>query len=149
MELKIKIREARIEDTPIILKGINGLASHVGQEHLVTATEQDIRNTIFASGSHVNVFVSENEDGEITGFAVILKTFSTFKAKTNFYLEDLFVFPEYRNKGIGEYFLNFIKEYAKRRGAGILEWYVNKANKLALDFYAKMGAKTLDYKSIY
>ena len=116
---------------------------------MVSATEQDIKESIFSSDSHVKVFVAENEENKICGFALILKTFSTFKAKTNYYIEDLFVFPEYRNLGIGKQLFDYIKDFAQIQGANKVEWYVNNANHGAIDFYKKIGAKELDYKSIY
>jgi len=61
----------------------------------------------------------------------------------------LFVFPEYRNLGIGKQLFDFIKDYAQVQGANKVEWYVNNANHGAIDFYKKIGAKALDYKSIY
>jgi ribosomal protein S18 acetylase RimI-like enzyme len=145
----ITIRPAVEKDSPAILKCIRGLAEHVNQQEMVTATEQDIKNTVFKSGSHVEVFMAENETKEICGYTLIFKTFSTFKATTNYYIEDLFVFPEYRSNGIGLLLLNFVKDYAQKHGADMVEWYVNKANTGALNFYNKLGAKVLDYKSIY
>jgi len=145
----IKIREAEKKDSSIILNCIKGLAEHVNQIDLVTATEKEIRDSIFSPDSHVKVFVAENTEQEICGFALIFKTYSTFKAKTNYYIEDLFVFPEHRNLGIGLTLFNFIKEYAERQGASKVEWYVNNSNHGAIEFYNKIGAKELDYKSIY
>src|SRR5665647_45611 len=98
----IKIREAVEKDSSIIYDCICGLAKHVNQLDMVSATEQDIKESIFSSGSHVKVFVAENDENKICGFALILKTFSTFKATSNYYIEDLFVFPEHRNLGIGK-----------------------------------------------
>ncbi|WP_346856401.1 GNAT family N-acetyltransferase [uncultured Draconibacterium sp.] len=145
----INIRPAVEQDSLAILNCIRGLAEHVNQQEMVTATEQDIRNTLFKSGSHVEVFMAENENKEICGYTLIFKTFSTFKATANYYIEDLFVFPEYRGRGIGLLLLNFVNEHARKHGAKIVEWYVNNANTEALNFYNKLGAKVLDYKSIY
>jgi len=145
----IKIREADSNDSGVIMNGINGMAEHVKQTELVTATENDIKETVFGPDSHVKVFVAETGEGKICGYALIFKTFSTFKAKTNYFIEDLFVFPEYRSQGIGLTLLNYIREYAAKKGAGKVEWYVNNANKGAIGFYRKIGAKELDYKSIY
>ena len=143
----IEIREATEKDSAIILDCICGLAMHVNQLDMVTVTEQAIRESFFKPGSHVNVFVAEKGDA-ICGYALIFKTFSTFKAITNYHIEDLFIFPEYRNCGIGKKFLDYIKGYAKDHGATKVEWYVNNANQGAIDFYKKDGAKVLDYKSI-
>ena len=144
-----QIREAVESDSAIIFDCICGLAEHVNQLDMVSATEQDIKESIFSSDSHVKVFVVENDENRICGFALILKTFSTFKAKTNYYIEDLFVFPEYRNCGVGKQLFDYIKDYAQVNGANKVEWYVNNANHGAIDFYKKIGAKSLDYKSIY
>ena len=105
--------------------------------------------SFFDSNSHIKAFIAETNEKKVCGFALIFKTFSTFKAKSNFYIEDLYVFPELRNKGVGFSLLNFIKEYAQKHGAQKIEWYVNNANVGAIDFYKKIGAKRLDYKSIY
>jgi ribosomal protein S18 acetylase RimI-like enzyme len=145
----IKIREAVEKDSGVIFDCICGLAEHVNQRDMVSATEQDIKESIFSSNSHVKVFVAENEENKICGFALILKTFSTFKAKTNYYIEDLFVFPAYRNLGIGKQLFDCIKVFAQAQGANKVEWFVNNANHGAIDFYKKIGAKALDYKSIY
>ncbi|MCL2329351.1 MAG: GNAT family N-acetyltransferase [Bacteroidetes bacterium] len=148
-KISIKIRQAEINDSKIILDCIRGLAEHVNQLCEVSATEQDIQVSFFDSNSHVKTFIAETEEETVCGFALIYKTFSTFKAKTNFYIEDLYVFPEFRNKGVGFSLFNFIKEYAQKYGAQKIEWYVNNANIGAIDFYKKIGAKRLDYKSIY
>lgn len=145
----IKIREAVANDSAVIFDCICGLAEHVNQLDMVTATEPDIKKSIFNTDSHVKVFVVENEEDKICGFALIFKTFSTFKATTNYYIEDLFVFPEYRNSGVGKQLFDYIKDYAQTHGAVKVEWYVNNANHGAIDFYKKIGAKALDYKSIY
>ena len=144
-----QIREAVENDSAIIFDCICGLAEHVNQLDMVSATEQDIKESIFSSGSHVKVFVAENDENKICGFALILKTFSTFKATSNYYIEDLFVFPEYRNLGVGKQLFETIIDYAQNRGANKVEWYVNNANQGAIGFYKKIGAKELDYKSIY
>lgn len=116
---------------------------------MVSTTEQDLKESIFNSDSHVKVFVAENEEHKICGFALIFKTFSTFKAVTNYYIEDLFAFPEYRNQGVGKQLFDYIKDYAQIQGANKVEWYVNNANHEAIYFYNMIGAKALDYKSIY
>ncbi|QIA09533.1 GNAT family N-acetyltransferase [Draconibacterium halophilum] len=145
----ITIRKAKQEDAGIIMECIKGLAVHVGQVEMVTATEQDIRDTIFAPDTHVKVFVAENEKQKVCGFTLIFKSFSTFKAVANYHIEDLFVFPEYRKLGIGTLLMNHLKTYAKGKGAKLVDWYVNNRNHSAMDFYDRIDAKKLDYKSIY
>jgi len=145
----IKIRQAEINDSKIILDCIRGLAEHVNQLHEVSATEQDIKDSFFDANSHIKAFIAETDEKLVCGFALIFKTFSTFKAKSNFFLEDLYVFPEFRNRGVGFSLFNYVKEYAQKHGAQKIEWYVNNANVGAIGFYEKIGAKKLDYKSIY
>jgi len=144
-----KIREAVENDSSIIFDCICGLAEHVNQLDMVSATVQDIKESVFSSDSHLKVFVAENVENKICGFALFFKTFSTFKATTNYFIEDLFVFPEYRNLGVGKQLFETIIDYAQNRGANKVEWYVNNANQGAIGFYKKIGAKELDYKSIY
>ncbi len=145
----ITIREAKEQDIDMIYSCIRGLAEHVNQLELVTAKKEDLLQEFFSPNSHVLVLIAENEKNEVTGFSLFFKTFSTFKAKTNLFIEDLFVFPEFRSKGIGKMLLNRICEYAKSLGAAKVEWYVNNANKGAINFYNSYGAKQLDYKSIF
>ncbi|MCK3683432.1 GNAT family N-acetyltransferase [Maribellus sp. YY47] len=147
--MKITIREAKTDDSAIIMECIRGLAVHVNQLGMVTATEEDIRNSMFKPDSHVKVFVAETDQDKICGFTLIFKTFSTFKAVTNYHIEDLFVFPEYRKLGIGQKLLTYIKEFAAKEGAKMVDWYVNNRNTSAIAFYEKVGANKLDYKSIY
>ncbi|MDB4334963.1 GNAT family N-acetyltransferase [bacterium] len=144
----IEIREAKRKDSGAILNCIKGLAEHVNELDHVTITESEVEDMMLSADSFVKVFVAENAVEEICGFAVIFKIFSTFKAKTNYYLEDLFVNPEHRHLGVGSSLFNFIKDYADKKGAGKVEWYVNNSNQGAIDFYSKIGAKVLDYKSI-
>ena len=145
----ISIREAKEQDIDMIYSCIRGLAEHVNQLELVTAKKENLLLEIFSPNSHVLVLIAENEKNEVTGFSLFFKTFSTFKAKTNIFIEDLFVFPEFRGKGIGKMLLDRICEYAKSIGAAKVEWYVNNLNKGAINFYNNYGAKQLDYKSIF
>ncbi|MCE4565291.1 GNAT family N-acetyltransferase [Maribellus sp. CM-23] len=147
--MEITIREARIDDSAIIMECIRGLAVHVNQLEMVTATEQDIRESVFEPGSHVKVFVAETDEKKICGFTLIFKTFSTFRASTNYHIEDLFVFPEYRKLGVGLKLLMYIKAFAQKEGAKTVDWYVNNRNTSAIEFYEKVGTRKLDYKSIY
>lgn len=143
------IRRATIEDVSAILHCIKGLAKHVGQLEMVTATETDLISRLFGSDSNAVVFVAEDDQQDVAGFVLVLKIFSTFKATVNFFIEDLFVFPQYRGNGFGIALFNRVKGFAKQSGAEKVEWYVNNANKGAWAFYQKIGARELDYKSIF
>jgi GNAT superfamily N-acetyltransferase len=111
----MKIRIADKDDTSIIFSCIKGLADYVGDTSLFTATEHSIANIVFAPNSNCIVFIAE-EDQIPKGFALCFKTVSTFTASYNLYIEDLFVYPEYRSKKIGTKLLEYIFGYSKDNG---------------------------------
>ena len=87
--------------------------------------------------------------GEPAGFALYFRNFSTFLGKTGIYLEDLFVEPAYRGRGIGKALLIRLAEIARERGYGRLEWAVLDWNRPAIDFYRSLGAEPKDEWTIY
>jgi ribosomal protein S18 acetylase RimI-like enzyme len=144
----IKIKKAKKEDAEVILSCINGLAEHVGETDFVTATKDLLENTIFSDNSHVEVLLA-NLNEKTVGYILYYKTFSTFKSSYGLYIEDLFVFPEYRNIGIGTKLFQRVVTIAKNLDMCKVEWYVNNKNKDAINFYNKFNVNILDYKSIY
>ena len=115
---------------------------------LVTATEERIRAKLFGAESHVEVFIAYWGDTP-AGYVLFYKTFSTFVASTGCYVEDLFVFPEFRNRGVGTALIRRVIDHGQQAGYHKVEWYVNNRNRAAIKFYEKLGATKLDYKSIY
>jgi GNAT superfamily N-acetyltransferase len=83
------------------------------------------------------------------GFAVFFHNFSTFVGRPGIYLEDLFVLPEHRGKGIGKALLLYVAELANERGCGRLEWAVLDWNKPAIEFYRGLGARAMDEWTLY
>ena len=144
----IKIKKAKKEDTDVILSCINGLSEHVGETDIVTSTKELLENTIFADNSHVEVLLAYLNEKAVE-YILYYKTFSTFKSSYGLYIEDLFVFPEYRNIGIGTKLFQRVVTIAKNLDMCKVEWYVNNKNKDAINFYKKFNVNILDYKSIY
>jgi ribosomal protein S18 acetylase RimI-like enzyme len=144
----IIIEKAKKEDSDVILSCIKGLAAHVGQSDMVSATKESIENKIFFDNSHVEVLLAYLNKRPV-GFILYYKTFSTFKSSFGIYVEDLFVFPKCRNRGIGTRLLQHVVSLAKKQDMCKVEWYVNNKNKEAITFYKKFDASILDYKSIY
>ena len=139
----MEITPATIEDAPLILQLIRELAEYERLSHEVTATEQQIRDTIFGPRPAAEVLLASVE-GEPVGFAVFFTTYSTFLAKPGIYLEDLFVKPHARGKGIGRALLTRLAQVALERDCGRIEWAVLNWNEPSIGFYRKLGALPLD-----
>ncbi len=89
------------------------------------------------------IYLIKNKKKSIAYLAIFM-TYSTFLAKPTLYVEDLFVMPRYRGKGLGKMLFNHALKLAKKRKCGRMEWNVLRWNKKAINFYKKMGAKSLD-----
>jgi GNAT superfamily N-acetyltransferase len=136
----LKIRSATPADTALILSLIRELAEFEKLLHEVVATEAALREALFGPKRVPEVLIAE-WDGTGVGFALFFHNFSTFLAKPGIYLEDLFVKPAFRSKGIGLELLRAIARIALERGCGRFEWSVLDWNENALRFYRRLGAK--------
>lgn len=139
------IRPARPADVPIILGLIRALARYEKLEHEVEATEDRLRRALFPAdhtppAAHC---VLAEVDGASVGFALYFFNFSTFLAKPGLYLEDLFVQPEFRGRGLGKALLLHLARLAHARGCGRMEWNVLGWNQPAIGFYEALGARHL------
>ena len=117
----IRIVPANERDLPVILEMIRALAEYEKLTHLVTASEERLRETLFGARPAAEVLLAYFE-GECAGFAVFFTTYSTFLAQPGLFLEDLYVKPHLRRKGIGRPMLRRLAEFAAERGCGRLEW---------------------------
>jgi GNAT superfamily N-acetyltransferase len=145
---KIRIDIALEKDVPIILELIRALADYEKLSDAVVATEEQIRATLF--GMHPDAHALLAWDGDrAVGFAVYFFNYSTFLARPGLYLEDLFVFPEERGRGIGKALLAHLAGIATDRGCGRLEWAVLDWNESAIAFYRSLGATSLDAWTIF
>lgn len=135
----LTIRFARAEDVPTILAFIKELAEYEKLSHEVDADEQSLKATLFSFKPAAEVLIAELS-GEPVGFALFFQSYSTFLAKPGLYLEDLFVRPAARAKGVGGALMSALARIAVQRHYGRFEWSVLDWNEPALRFYASLGA---------
>jgi len=148
MNTKIFIRSATENDVPVIFALIKELAEFEKLADQIKTSEEELRNTLFGEDRFVEILLAEYEQ-KVVGQALFFKNFSTFLGKPGIYLEDLYVKPDMRGKGIGKALLDKIISIAKERNFGRVEWSVLDWNEPAIDFYKKIGAKTLDDWTIF
>lgn len=142
MSADITLRLATEQDTPLILNFIKGLAEYEKLSDEVVATEDKLQQTLFGEKAFAEVIIAEYLQ-QPAGFALFFHNYSTFLAKPGIYLEDLFVLPEYRGKGLGKALLQHLAALAVNRNCGRLEWSVLDWNQPAIDFYQSQGAKLM------
>ena len=142
------LRPALSEDAGLILQFIRELAEYERLLDMVVADEDRIRAMLFGARPFAEVVLAEWE-GKPAGFALFFHNFSTFLAKPGIYLEDLFVRPEFRGRGIGKALLQRLGELALERGCGRLEWAVLDWNKPSIDFYESLHAKPMSEWIVY
>jgi Acetyltransferases len=139
----LHIRSATAEDAGTLLELIHALAEYEQLADQVVATEASLRAALAPEAAPVQALLAEIE-GRAVGFALGFANFSTFLGSAGFYLEDLFVQPAWRGRGIGRALLARIAARAVARGAARVEWAVLDWNRPALDFYRRLGACALD-----
>ena len=142
MNSELQIRQAIADDVPHIFKLIEALAEYEKLSHQVTGTVEDLHDHLFGSRVYAETIVAE-WDAQIVEFALFFPNYSTFLTKPGIYLEDLFILPGYRRRGIGKAMLSYLGKLAIERDAGRLEWSVLDWNESAIAFYQNMGAKVL------
>ncbi|MDX3773545.1 GNAT family N-acetyltransferase [Chromatiaceae bacterium AAb-1] len=142
MSADITLRLATEQDIPLILNFIKGLAEYEKLSDNVVATEQTLKQTLFGGQRYAEVIIAEYQQ-TAAGFALFFHNYSTFLAKPGIYLEDLFVLPEFRGKGLGKALLQHLAALAVERNCGRLEWSVLDWNQPAIDFYQSQGAVML------
>jgi GNAT superfamily N-acetyltransferase len=135
----IEIKKAQEADVPLILEFIQSLAEYERLRDSCVATEEKLRASLFSGNPAAEVIIAR-VDGQPMGFALFFHNYSTFLAQRGIYLEDLFVKPEARGKGVGFALLSRLARIAVERGCGRLEWAVLDWNQLAIDFYERIGA---------
>jgi GNAT superfamily N-acetyltransferase len=136
------LRRAVRADVPEILRLIRALADYEKLSGEVVATEAGLADSLFGARPAAEVLLAE-EDGRAVGFALFFQNYSTFLAKPGIYLEDLFVEPACRGRGIGKALLKAVARLAVERGCGRFEWAVLDWNAPAIGFYESLGAKPL------
>ena len=144
----VSIRPATREDCPLILGLIQELADYEKLSDACVATVAQLEQTLFADRPAAEVLIG-SVDGQAVGFALFFHNYSTFLAKPGIYLEDLYVQPAARGKGLGKALLIALAKLAVQRNCGRLEWSVLDWNTPSIDFYRAMGAVPLDEWTIF
>ena len=146
--MTLAIRPAERADVPVIAELIRGLARFEKLEHEVTMTEDRLTASLFGERRYAETLIAEQGVGPV-GFALFFHNFSTFLAQPGIYLEDLFVLPEHRSRGIGRALLKELARLAVERGCGRLEWAVLDWNRDAIGFYERLGARPNSEWTVY
>jgi len=142
------IRPATVDDAPVVLSLIKGLAEYEKLSHEVIATEELLLDTLFGARPVAEVILGDFESKSVS-FALFFHNYSTFLGRPGIYLEDLFVKPEMRRKGFGRVMLAYVANLAKERQCGRLEWSVLDWNDPAWKFYKSIGAVPMDEWTIH
>ncbi len=135
----LEFRKAQKEDASLLLFFIRGLASYEKRPEDVTATEEDIRRTVFEEKRAEAFFLLE--DGKEIGYGIYYYTFSSFAGAPGLYVEDLFVLPERRGKGYGTAAFKWLAGEALKAGCASMEWSCLDWNEPAILFYRGLGAR--------
>ena len=139
---ELTIRPAEEADVPLLLEFVRAIADYEKLLHEVVATEARLRESLFGEASVAEALIAE-WDSEPVAFAIFFHNFSTFKGQRGLYLEDLFVKPEFRRRGIGKKLLVHLAKIAVERGCARFEWVALDWNEAATKFYKELGAEVM------
>ncbi|MGE5339312.1 MAG: N-acetyltransferase family protein [Gemmatimonadota bacterium] len=141
-QVTFRIEPARPQDCGVLLSLIRGLAEYEKLTHMLVGTEQQLRRELFGERPAIEAVIGW-EHARPVGFALFFHNFSTFLTRRGLYLEDLFVVPEARGRGIGKALMLHLARLAVERGCGRFEWAVLDWNQPSIDFYKSLGAEVL------
>jgi GNAT superfamily N-acetyltransferase len=139
----VTIRAATCADVATILRFVRELAAFEREPHAVEATEAMLGEALFGTTPAAEAVIAE-VDGRAAGFALFFHNFSTWTGRRGVHLEDLYVTPEARGRGVGEALLRHVARLAVGRGCARFEWSVLDWNADAIAFYRAMGAVAQD-----
>jgi len=150
-DASIQIVPAAPTDVPVLLDLIRGLAEYEKLKQEVSVTSEGLHAALFGPRPVAEAILARLADqaGTSVGFALFFHNFSTFLGRPGIYLEDLFVLPQHRGKGIGKALLLHIAALAQQRGCGRLEWAVLDWNRPAIEFYRALGARPMDEWTVF
>ncbi|HLU56296.1 MAG TPA: GNAT family N-acetyltransferase [Pseudonocardia sp.] len=137
------IRPARPADVPTVVRLVHELAEYERSPELCTLTEEQLHAAVFGPDAVAGCHVAE-ADGEVVGCAIWFRNFSTWRGVPGIYLEDLFVRPSHRGRGLGKALLAALAAICAERGYGRLEWQVLDWNEPSIGFYKSLGAVPMD-----
>jgi GNAT superfamily N-acetyltransferase len=148
LAIDVRIETATVHDVPLLLSLIRAFAEYERMSDTVVATEARLRESLFGFAPCAEAAIAHVER-EAVGFALWYQNYSTFLAKPGLYLEDLFVLPDWRGRGVGASLLRHLARIALEREYGRIEWSVLNWNEPAIGFYRKIGAKAMDEWTVY
>jgi GNAT superfamily N-acetyltransferase len=143
------VRPAEPADVPVILDLIRELAVYEREPDAVEATEELLHLALFGEAPTASCHVALGVDGEVVGFALWYVTFSTWKGRPGLWLEDLFVRPEQRGRGLGKALLQELARVCVERGYPRFEWWVLDWNEPSIGFYRSLGAVPQDEWTVF
>ncbi|AHF07121.1 GNAT family N-acetyltransferase [Desulfitobacterium metallireducens] len=144
---QLKFRFADVNDVPLILGFIKELAEYEKMSNEVVATEEVLRNSLFER-KMAEVIIAEYNQKPV-GFALFFHNFSTFLGRPGIYLEDLYIKPEMRGKGVGKILLAYLAQLTLERNCGRLEWSCLDWNEPSIHFYRNLGAAPMDEWTVF
>ena len=147
MDKQLTFRFVTEKDVPLILKFIKGIAEYEKMLDEVETTEELLHEYLFEKQRAEVIFAIV--DNVEVGFALFFHNFSTFVGKSGLYLEDIFVWPQYRGKGYGKAIFKQLVKIANERDCGRMEWVCLNWNQPSIDFYLSLNAKPLDEWTTY
>jgi GNAT superfamily N-acetyltransferase len=140
-DLEIELRPAIADDVPLLLSFIRQMAEFEKLE--TTATETSLREALFGDRPAASTLIAF-ADGQPAAYAVYFFTFATMVGKRGLWLDDLFVKPEFRGRGVGAALMSYLADLAVQCDCGRFEWAVLDWNRNAIGFYQRLGAALLD-----
>jgi len=144
----ITLRVAEEKDGSTIFNFIKALAEYEKLSNEVFATEEQLKKTLFGKAKYAEVVIADYKN-QPAGFMLFFHNYSTFLGKPGIYLEDLFVKPELRGKGIGKILLSYLGKLAVERDCGRIEWAVLDWNEPSIQFYKNLGAVPMDEWTVF
>ena len=145
---EVTFRFAKEEDMGALLGLIRELAAYEHLSHEVTADEGTLRSSLFGSPKVAEAILAE-ANGMAVGYAIFFHNFSTFKGKAGLYLEDIFVKPAFRGRGIGKRLFCRVAAIARERGCVRMEWAALNWNEPAIRFYRRFGTEPLNEWTVF
>ncbi len=146
--MSLTIRPARREDAALIVDFVRALADYERLPQEAVLTVAGVERTLFGDRPYAECLIAD-WDGAPAGFALFFHNYSTFLAKPGLHLEDLFVKPEHRGRGIGLALLRRLASIALERDCGRMEWSVLDWNEPSIRFYRQLGAVPMDEWTTY
>ncbi len=144
----LTIRPAAPDDAALLVSFIRELAEYERLAHEVTATEDLLRDALFGRRPTAEAAIAELDDQPV-GYALFFHNFSTFTGRPGVYLEDLYVRPGHRGRGVGKRLLAHIAQLAVERGCARFEWAVLDWNEDSIKFYESLGARAMSDWTVY